>query len=282
MVRASAERWITAVRRHLPDSLVPVVVQLAFWVLWSRASVREDARAQMRFLLEKTQPDADLEAKARAYVKRNLWRGEARWHPDLVTRQRVVGLEHLQAAQALGRGVVLSYMHHGSWDGSGASIARLGLPQFMTAYPTTLSPDAPAWIQQHVKVCCIGGGVALSTEIGTQGIIDLLSEGKIVSIAVDVAGRTPVRFVGRDLTGSFGAARIPTLTGSPLVAMTHQVDAQGEFVRVHEPLDPADFESPQALLVRLLEIHEAAVLETPEDVDVPLSRWRVAEAATTG
>ena len=57
-----------------------------FRLAWSRPSVREDARAQMRFLLEHTRPDADLEAAARAYVRGQVWRGELRWHPELITR----------------------------------------------------------------------------------------------------------------------------------------------------------------------------------------------------
>ena len=41
-----------------------------------------------------------------------------------------------------------------------------------------------------------------------EGIVDLLGQRRVVAVASDVPGRTPLRFAGRDVLGSFGAARI--------------------------------------------------------------------------
>ncbi len=40
---------------------------------------------------------------------------------------------------------------------------------------------------------------------------------------------------------------------------------------------PIDFANPQALLERMLAIHEDALLRWPEATDLPLSRWGPAE-----
>lgn len=274
MIRPHLERLLNSARSRLPHRLLPLVVDVRFRLAWARESVRADARRQMSHLLAVKRPDADVEAAARAYVRRMIWRGELRWHPELHTDRRLEGLQHLQKAHASGRGVMVVYTHHGSFDGATGALTRHGIRAQMTAFPTTLRDDAPAWIRQHVAVSSWGGSTAVSTAIGTKGIVELLGEGHVVTIACDVAGRTPVHVLGRDLTGSFGSARVPYLADAPVVLMTTEKDAGGEeFVRLHEPLEPRDFASPQELLEVILARHEEVLLTWPELHDVPLSRW---------
>ena len=271
---------VESIRRRIPRPLLPLVVALRFALAWSRSSVRDEAREQMRFILEHTRPEADVDKAARAYVKGQIWRGELRWHPELITRMRVVGMEHLAGAREHGRGVMLNFMHHGTYEGAFASLSRLGAPPHMVVYPYMVRDDAPRWLKQHMRVACTGGGVRVSAEVGTQGIIDLLNEGLIVAVASDVPGRTPLRFVGRDVMGSFGAARIAADAGSPVVVMSYEFDDRGRpYVRLHEALEPKDFENPQALLQEMLARHERVVVQWPEHTDLPLSRWGALEAS---
>lgn len=267
---------LLALRGRVPRVLIPLLVALRFRVAWARAAVRADARAQMAFLLEHTRPDVDLDAAARDYVRYQLRRGELRWHPDLVTNLRVEGIEHLLGARDLGRGVMLNFVHHGYYDGGFPSIARFGVRNHMVVYPYMLEDDAPLWLKQHVALACIGGGVPVSAAVGNDGLIELLRQGEVVAIASDVPGRTPLRFVGREVLGSFGAARLAAVTGSPVVVMTSEEDADGPFIRLHEPLDPGGFDSPQELLTRMLSIHEQVLVRWPEATDLPLSRWGLA------
>ncbi len=278
-MKASVADVLESIRCRIPRALLPVVVGLRFLAAWSRSSVRADAREQMRFLLEQTRPEADLEAVARRYVKQQIWRGELRWHPELITQMRVEGIEHLLAARDLGRGVMLNFVHHGAYEGGFASLARLGAPAHMIVYPYMVRDDAPRWLKQHMRVACMGGGTKVSAEIGTQGIIDLLNRGTVVAVASDVPGRTPLRFVGRDVLGSFGAARIAADAGSPVVVMHMEFDESGPFVRVSEALDPKDFDTSHALLQEMLARHERVVVTWPENTDLPLSRWGTVEAS---
>lgn len=264
---------VVRVRKGIPRWLVPLVVAVRARLAWARPAVRADARAQMRFLLEHTRPDADLDAVARDYVRYQARRGEIRWHPEMVTHLRVEGIEHLLTARGGGRGVLLSFVHHGYYDGAFPSIARYGVLCQMVVYPYMLEPDAPLWLQQHVALACIGGGTPVSAAVGTEGLQDLLHQGEVVAIASDVPGRTPIRFVGREVLGSFGAARIATDTNSPVVVMTSEEDAHGPYIRLHEPFEPKRFASPKELLEALLVIHESRQVRWPEATDLPLSRW---------
>jgi lauroyl/myristoyl acyltransferase len=277
-VSTLGSRLLGLARGAVPAAVLPSLARVRARAAWRQSEVRADALEQMRFLLEKGVPEADLEQVARAYVEFQVYRGELRWHPDQLTRFRVVGADHLRDARAKGRGAILNFMHHGHYDGAFASLAvRHGQTCQIVVYPYMLEPTAAPWLKQHVKVSLQGGGVAVSAAVGTGGMLSLLARGQVVAIASDVPGRTPVRFAGRDVLGSYGAARLAFDAGSPIVAVTTDRDAQGAYIRVHPPLQPAGFDSPRALLEHTLAVHEESVLAWPEATDLPLSRWGTAQ-----
>lgn len=279
-VLATAGRALEVFRRLTPAALVPFVVRVRHRLAWSRSSVRDEARRQMQFLLEEARPDVDIDAAAAGYARHMIRRGEERWHPSIVTGRRLVGLEHLVGARDLGRGVIVSFVHHGFYDGGAfPALADAGVPTHMMVYPYMTRDDAPGWLKQHLLVNSLGGGIPTSTEIGAQGIVDLLVGGAVVAIASDVPGSTPMTFVGRQVLGSFGAARLAMTAGSPVVLMTSERDEQGEYVRLHAPLHPQDFDSPRTLLDEIMAQHEKRVLAWPEATDIPLSRWSIPDAS---
>ena len=280
-MKAMLARFVTALRIAVPGPLLPLLVAVRTRIGWSRAAVRADARAQMAFLLEHTRPGADLDRVARDYVRYQARRGELRWHPHLLTGLPVEGVEHLTGARERGHGVLLNFTHHGYYDGAFPSIAARGVPCHMVVHPYMLEAGAPQWIRQHVRVGTANGGRAVSAAVGTDGMLDLLRRGEVLAIASDVPGRTPLRFAGRDVLGSFGAARLAAEAGAPVVVMTSEEDERGPYIRLHPALDPAGFDSPQALLQAMLAIHEAVQTRWPEATDLPLSRWGRVEDART-
>ena len=103
-----------------------------------------------------------------------------------------------------------------------------------------------------------------------------LKNGHTLSIAVDVAGRTPMHFLGRDLVGSFGAPRFAMETGAPVVIMTAELVDERDtlpLVRIHPPLYPEDYADAHELLEAMLELHEPYIVKWPELYDIPLSHW---------
>jgi lauroyl/myristoyl acyltransferase len=274
------EPLIEKVRRRIPTPLLPLVVRLRSWVAWCLPSVRADARRQMRFLLESSRPQSDIEKAARQYVGWMVARAEQRWHPELVTRLRVKDIERLKAVRDEGHGAIISFMHHAEYDGGAAALAREGVTSDVVVYASSLTQDAAGWLRQHLRLISSGGNRLVSTEVGAEGMMRLLQEGRVLTIAADVPGNTPVTFVGRTVLGPSGAARLSLAAGAPVVLVTFEVDAEGPFAQVHEPLRPQDFASAKDLLAAIVEGQERAVLARPEALDLPLSRWRLPEATT--
>jgi lauroyl/myristoyl acyltransferase len=272
---------VERLRRGTPESLLPLLIGLRSRIAWSMPSVRANAVRQMSFLLGEEAAAGDLQPVARRYVTEMARRAELRWHPEAAIAVQLRGAEHLLSALELGRGVVLSFVHHGLYDRAFPSVARTGVTLDLMVHPYMLRDDTPGWLRQHVWVNSIGGGRAISTEIGSSGIADLLSGGDVVAIASDVPGRTPVRFADQTVLGSSGAARIAAAANTPVVLMTSERDGRhGERVRLHPALLPETFGSPEELLDEMLSRHGHAVLAWPEATDLPLSRWgTVAEPA---
>jgi lauroyl/myristoyl acyltransferase len=278
-MRPSTELRIGRLRGRAPSALLPAVVEARTRVSWRREAVREDARAQMRFLIEHGRPDLDLDATARKYLRFQALRGELRWRPQEITSLDVEGIDHLRGARAQGTGVVISFMHHAFFEGGFASIAGLGLSAHIVCYGYMLRDDAPGWLQQHVGTAIANGGEAFAAERGADEMARLLRDGEMLGIATDVPGRTPLRFAGRDVVGSFGAARLATSTGSPVVAMTSEQRDDGRFrIRLHEPFEPETFPDATKLLEAMVAVHEDAHLRWPEAVDIPLARWKLPDA----
>lgn len=255
----------------------PVVVPAVAGLRARRAAASQPelamAKLHMRFLLERTRPDADLDAAAKQYLAWMAWRDEARWHPRLITRQPVAGLTHLTEVRT---GAILSFMHHGQYDGVFASLARLGVRLQVVANPRHLDASAPAWLRQQIKLVARGGNAVIPVTAGSLEMRDRLKSGAIIAIASDVAGRTPVSFAGRRVIGSAGAARIAWATGRPIVVMTsHPGDGTRTRLQLHEPLHPADFSSAEDLLAASLLTHEGAVLAWPEAHDQPSRRFAI-------
>ena len=265
---------VNPVRRRVPAAGVRAVVRLR-----TRLDLRSPARmtrsrAEMEHLMGAEASAAELEVLAGRFAGWMRRRGEYRWHPEIVGRQEVTGLDHLLRAQEQGCGVVISFLHHAHFDGSFLSLKQHGLELDTVVHPLMTSGGGGNFMRQHAHLCSLGATLH-STEIGSEGIAGLLGQRRTVCVASDVKGRTPVRFLGQERVGSSGAPRIAMATGSPVVVMTFEQAGENARIRLHEPLDPNSFESPEALLAAMLDRHEAAVRAWPEAYDEPLKRWGV-------
>lgn len=272
MLKELLLRVANPVRRRVPRAGVRAIVRLRTWLGVRSERRMAVARREMEHLVGAALPDADLDDLARRYVAWTMRRGEYRWHADLVADQEIEGLDHLAKAYAEGRGVVVSFVHHAHFEGAFLAVHRAGFDLDGIVHPLMIAGGGGNFMRQHTRICAMGATLH-STEIGSAGIADLLRAGRIVCLAVDVAGRTPVSFLGRERLGSFGAARLAAETGSPVVVMSYERAGDGVRIRLHEPLDPADFADPRALLAAMLERHEPAVLDLPEAYDQPIKRW---------
>lgn len=118
--------------------------RLGAWIARRLFALRVPARAHLeRNLARLLGPgrEAEVEATARAAFENfalsladflRLGHGDAR---ELASRVEVSGAEHLAAARASGRGVILLSAHLGSWELGAAWLAGTGTPVHLVARP---------------------------------------------------------------------------------------------------------------------------------------------------
>jgi len=268
------------VRALVPAAAIPPLVRLRLRQDLRNPRVLAQARAHMEFLVGEARPDADLDRLAREYVEWTRWRIETRWHHDrFLPAVRIEGAEHLEAGRD---GAVLNFLHHGPFERLGLSVAQHGhhLHMMMAPWFFAAPEDVAPHLRQH-RVITERGCSVFSSEEGSAGVRRRLAEGRLVSLATDMPGSTEVTFVGRQLLGTFGAARLAHEAGKPVLVVTsHRGREDGEpLFRVHEPLRPEDFPDAHALLERMLRIHEPAVLDWPAAYEEPRSKWGAPDSA---
>lgn len=262
-------------RSAVPDALVPAITRARTRRKLGDEGAVAKARAEMDFLIGAIRP-GDVDRATRAYVERDVMRSELRYHPRLIARQPVANLEALERARAAGRGVVVSFLHHGHYEGSVASLAWAGQPLTMLVSDDMLAEDAPTFLRQHVRVGRVLGNRTIAASEGMAACKEALQGGEPIAVATDVPGRSPLTFLGAQRLGSSGAARMALDTGALVVMLFARCAADGTLsIELSEPIEPADFADPHQLLLHLLAAHEAPVLAWPEGYHQPRLRWGV-------
>ena len=237
--------------------------------------IREAAERQMRFLLGRSARALEAEDLAANYVHHSLLRAEYRWRPWLITRQRIVGIDHLQQSCRDGRGVILNSMHHGYHGGFSASFANAGIPLYSVAASNLLRNPSPAQAQlarvltRHCRVIDARGCY--------PHLVDLMRRGQTVSLTNDLPGSCPMTIFGRPVLAASGVARLALETGAAIVPITAHKDGRLQYLRVQERIDPMDFGEITELQQEIARRHERALLDWPEAVEQPLRRWLPAE-----
>lgn len=270
--------WIC--RPRLPWAVAEVLVRRRVRRAQRSPRAMAYAREQMQILLAATPQAPLIEEKAAEFLAFDITASERRWNRRRLFDQRIVGLEHLTHARALGRGVVLSFAHQGNFAGTFGAIADAGVPHGVVAADSIMSPYASPNMRQHLRNVARGGELVPASE-GTRGLIARLNDGQVLAIASDVPGGTTVPFAGRSAAVSSGAAWAATSANSPVVLMTQDRDDDGPFVQIHEPIEPADFTGAPELLHRIVAHHEAAVLRWPEAAYHPMVCWPIATEGET-
>jgi lauroyl/myristoyl acyltransferase len=277
-VRSMVGRTVNSLRKVVPRSLVPLMVLVRAYLARLRPALWTDAQTQMRFVVGDDQPDAAIRRLAAAYLRRMIWRGESRWHPALVNRQQVVGVEHLRGLRDSGVGFLITFGHHGDYEGLGPSLARVGIPNHVMATSEMFAEVMPVWMrQQRLVVTSHEDVTLLDVAGGSAAIRKVLARGDAVCLATDVVGSTPIRFLGHDVHLASGGARIAFASNVPVVMVTSHRNptAPGKCatLKVAAPLHPEEFAAPEDMLEAMVRHHELAILAWPEAAEYPQRRF---------
>lgn len=264
-------------RRLVPQHKIPEVVERKLAKLWENPDFRALQERQMRYLLEFTDRADEVPTLAREFARFSITRLYQRWHPDPISNHRVEGIEWLTTKRDPERSVILSFMHHGWYEGLFVSVKRAGAPVTILALPSVMGSGAPTAMRQHIRVVRQENEM-IPASGGVKEIQAQLRPGMTMAIAADVPGHTELKWLGRRVRGPIGHAVIAHRSNSPVVIATaHPTDGVGEVVRLHEPLEPGDFGEPMDLLEAILRRQEEAVLAWPEAFEMPRARWGIIE-----
>lgn len=274
LARKGVARALWLGRPRLPLRLTGPIVRRRIKRALADPTVMKAAHWHMEHLLGASGRADEIDEMCRRFVEHWTTVDELKWHPRAVARQRVEGAEHLAAAHALGKGVLLSFVHHAHYNGIFASAGRAAgvSVEVMAAMPKAPGPN----LIQHFRVVGMGGGLLPAT-VGTAGLIDELKQGNVVAAAIDVPGGGRSTFAGRDVKCSSGPARAAFTAGSPVVLLTSHRDGGSSYIQLHEPLMPEDFGSVEELLEHLVRVHEGPVMAWAEAAYIPAVCWRPVE-----
>jgi lauroyl/myristoyl acyltransferase len=275
-VKSSLVSAAHQLRRLVPASAAPGIVRRKVDKLWTNDAYRELQEAQMRHLLEFTDRAPEIPVLARRYAEEALLKTHLRWHPRLITREPVRGIEWLTTKRDPSRSVVLSFMHHYRYEGMFKSLKDKGVDIDILATPLWSDQTQSAPFRHHLNIVASGGRMIRAVG-GTDKFVEMVKPGMVLAIASDLPGQTEVTFLGRRVRGSFGAARIAALTNSQVVIIRAMKDENGTSLQVDPPIEPSDYAGPKELLDAMLRRHEEAILAWPEVVDMPRARFAAIE-----
>jgi phosphatidylinositol dimannoside acyltransferase len=233
--------------RHLPERTAYALFRLIADRIWRRRgpSVVQLERNLARVVGRDT-PPAELAALSRRAMRSYLryWCDAFRlpvWTPEQIERGLVVeGIEHVDAANAAGKGMLFALPHMGNWDLAGAWAVRyLDRPLVTVAErlrPAELFDRFVAYrTGLGMEVLPLDGGPTvfglLARRLRSAGLVCLIADRDMTASGVDV------EFFGEAARMPAGPAALALQTGAALFPVTLWYDDDGARARVNPPVE---------------------------------------------
>lgn len=182
---------------------------------------------------------------------------------ELTPRMSYDGREHIDAALARGRGVIMAVPHMGSWDMAGSYAAALGYSVWAVAekFPGSLNDAVVATRQRFgLNVITLGRSAvrSITQALEANGLVALLCD-------LEQGPGVPVRFFGRRAMVPGGPAAFAIKTGAALLPACQYATGRGSY-HVHLDraltIDPA--ETKETLMQRVVDRFEDFIKERPD------------------
>jgi len=214
---------------QLPVQFAVRVAEACGWVVsFRQTEARRAVRDNVQALLEQgsstpVDPGVLERFTRRAFASYARYWAEGATLPGAgleVVHDRIViieGVEHLDAAMATGRGVVVALPHVGSWEWGGAMLSRMGYP--MTAVAEVLEPpELFSWFIAKREAIGLtiapldhdAGKVMLRT-LAAGGLVGLLADRDITGDGIEVS------LLGRPARVPAGPATLALRSGAVLL-----------------------------------------------------------------
>ena len=197
----------------------------------------------------------------------------------LLSRVDVEGVDHLKAAAAHGRGILLLTAHLGNWELLAAAHVHTGYPLSVVVRP--LDSAVLDRVVTHFRER--GGVEVIPKRHALRGVRDALRRGRMVGILLDQnASRREgvfVPFFGEPASTSKSLALLALWSGAPVVPVFIQRDTAGSHRVTIEPALPppetGDREKDVATLTAAFSrVVESRIRQSPEQWFWMHRRWR--------
>jgi phosphatidylinositol dimannoside acyltransferase len=182
---------------------------------------------------------------------------------DLAKRMTYDGREHMDAALARGRGVIMAVPHMGSWDMAGSFAASLGYRVWAVAekFPGSLD-DAVVRTRERfgLKVVSIGRSAV-------RTLTEALRDNGVVALVCDLeqGPGVPVRFFGRRAIVPGGPAALALKNGAAIITLAPYATSPGQYhVHLDSPLEFSADETKEDLMQRVIARFEGYIRERPD------------------
>lgn len=196
-----------------------------------------------------------------------------------MARAEIIGKEHIEAAEALGKGVLLFSAHMGNWELGAKAGWALGKP-FAIVYRPLNNPytdKATTAHRNHYQVQGLPKGAK-----GNRQLLRLLKAKGRIAVLIDqkFSGGTPVPFFGTPAPTSLAVAELALRFGAPIVPC--QVERLADKTRFRITFHPpivanAEKDTPLSLMEQLHHMLETWISARPEQWFWLHKRWETLE-----
>ncbi len=174
---------------------------------------------------------------------------------------RVEGVEHLLAASAKGRGVIVCSGHIGNWELAGLRQVRLGVPIDYISRPLT-----NRWLYEELVAWRAAGGVHTHDKHGAvRSAVKVLREGRSLAFVIDQNMIAPPRifvpFFGREASTSTTLGHLALRLGAAVVPAYTEPAADGTYTLRYLPELPPPPEGDLDQRIRELTLRATRLLE---------------------
>lgn len=209
-----------------------------------------------------------VQARARAW--------ELLWRPWQLHRIPIEGLEHLTAARATGRGLIVSFTHLGPTTGWAALGPRLAPVVLLTNDRVDAEPPPgyQGYQLEHRRQLFREAGIDRVPAAGSaMAVYKVLVKGGTVMLAADWPGERRTTFLGRPVDLADGTPTLAMKTGALVMPAAMLPRGRRWRIRLHAPLDPKDYTEADDLHEAVLGIHEGEIRANPEHLVDPRELW---------
>lgn len=193
----------------------------------------------------------------------------------MLSRVRVEGREHLQAAAAHGRGVLILTAHFGNWELLAAAHGLTGLPASIVTRPL----DYPLLDDLAARFRRRSGAELIVKRHAVREVLTALRRQRMVGILLDQnatrAEGVFAPFFGSPASTSKGLALLALRTGAPVVPIFLRREPDGRHcMDVGAAVPPPEDGQIATYTSAFNRVLEAAIRRTPEQWFWMHDRWR--------